>query len=67
MSEDTRDQEPLDTPADGDDVPEHQKPENLENLKDHGKDQITPGTAGAQPRTSRQKPSTAVAKPRRSS
>lgn len=45
MSGDTRDQEPLDTPADGDDVPEHQKPENLEKLKDYGKDQIPPGIA----------------------
>lgn len=44
MSEDTHDQEPLDTPADGD-VPEHQKPENLEKLKDYGKDQIPPGIA----------------------
>lgn len=45
MSEDTSDKEPLDTPADGDDVPEHQKPENLEKLKDYGKDQIPPGIA----------------------
>jgi hypothetical protein len=45
MSEDTRDQEPQDTPTEGDDVPEHQKPENLEKLKDYGKDQIPPGIA----------------------
>ncbi len=45
MSKDTRDQEPLDTPVEPDDVPEHQKPENLEKLKDYGKDQIPPGVA----------------------
>lgn len=45
MSEDTRDQEPQDTSNEGDDVPEHQKPENLEKLKDYGKDQIPPGIA----------------------
>ncbi|GAC1036475.1 hypothetical protein [Pseudomonas oryzihabitans] len=45
MTDAPHDQEPLDTPDDQDDVPAHQKPENLEKLKDYGKDQIPPGVA----------------------
>lgn len=45
MSENTPDREPQDSPVDQDAVPEHQKPENLEKLKDYGKDQIPPGVA----------------------
>lgn len=31
--------------ADGPDIPEHMKPENLEKLRDYGKDMIPPGVA----------------------
>lgn len=30
----------------GADIPEHMKPENLEKLRDYGKDMIPPGVAG---------------------
>ncbi|WP_162987992.1 hypothetical protein HKW98_07500 [Stutzerimonas urumqiensis] len=39
---------PIDKPDEADaqpDIPEHMKPENLEKLRDYGKDMIPPGVA----------------------
>lgn len=39
------DQQDRPSEADAKDIPEHMKPENLEKLRDYGKDMIPPGVA----------------------